>query len=171
MMPKRRDGEPDLKAKDSHSQQIKRRKKPNAAFHDSRIPSVAPLKSKIHDLKRALQHNERMPADVRIEKERALAGYKQDLESAEKEKQKQVMIGRYHMVRFFGKSDLDCITIHGEKLGTDTSSLKSVKKLGDSSKKPRKLLKPPRRISRNTNSYSKIYMPQKSTFAMPSTIP
>lgn len=103
-MPNRRLPEANSQPEDSRRRLVKRQKKPNGASHESRIPSVAPLKSKIHDLKRALQHNERMPADVRIEKERALAGYKQDLENAGREKQKQLMIKRYHMVRFVGKA-------------------------------------------------------------------
>ena len=42
-----------------------------------------------------------MPEGIRIEKERALAGYKQDLEQAIAEKKRNEMIGKYHMVRFF----------------------------------------------------------------------
>ena len=63
--------------------------------------SVNPIKSKIRDLRRLLDHNDDLPADVRLEKERALAGYKHDLEAALHEKEKQKMISRYHMVRFF----------------------------------------------------------------------
>ena len=39
-----------------------------------------------------------------MEKERALAGYKQDLAAAHDEKAKQAIIKKYHMVRFFGAS-------------------------------------------------------------------
>ena len=53
-------------------------------------------------MKRTLDRSENLPADVRVEKERALAGYKLDLEKAEYEKRKQQMIKKYHMVRFFG---------------------------------------------------------------------
>ncbi|KAL9632153.1 MAG: hypothetical protein Q9164_005501 [Protoblastenia rupestris] len=63
--------------------------------------SVNAIKSKIRDVTRLLDHSDRLPAGVRIEKERALAGYKQDLENALKEKRKQHMISKYHMVRFF----------------------------------------------------------------------
>ena len=64
--------------------------------------AVNALKEKIRDLTRLLQRPEGLPADVRIEKERALAGYKQDLDAAYDEKAKQAMIKKYHMVRFFG---------------------------------------------------------------------
>ena len=84
-----------------HKQSFKRQK---TAPSSSSILPIAPLKSKIRDLSRSLGHNDRMPADVRIEKERALAGYKQDLENAQNEKRRQAMIKRYHMVRFFGGS-------------------------------------------------------------------
>ncbi|KAI4169222.1 MAG: hypothetical protein LQ348_007319 [Seirophora lacunosa] len=63
--------------------------------------SVNALKSKIRDVNRVLEHAQRLPLEVRIEKERALAGYRQDLEKAQHEKEKQRMIKRYHMVRFF----------------------------------------------------------------------
>lgn len=66
--------------------------------------SVNALKSKIRDVKRVLEHARNLPLEVRIEKERALAGYRQDLEEAEHEKERQRMIKRYHMVRFFGRS-------------------------------------------------------------------
>jgi len=61
------------------------------------------LKKKIRDTTRLLRHAENMPAGVRIENERALAGYKQDLEAADEGKRKSKMIKRYHMVRFFGR--------------------------------------------------------------------
>ena len=61
------------------------------------------LKQKIRDLKRLLAHNDRLPADVRMEKERALASYEADLTEASEEKKKSKMISKYHMVRFFGK--------------------------------------------------------------------
>ncbi|MCJ1389512.1 18S rRNA maturation protein [Xylographa bjoerkii] len=63
--------------------------------------SANSLKSKIRDLTRLLDHSKDLPADVRIEKERALAGYRADLECAQDEKRRADMIKRYHMVRFF----------------------------------------------------------------------
>lgn len=66
--------------------------------------SVNRIKGKLRDVTRTLERSKNLPADIRIEKERALAGYKTDLENAEKEKRKQQMIKKYHMVRFFGQS-------------------------------------------------------------------
>ncbi|MCJ1284116.1 18S rRNA maturation protein [Xylographa opegraphella] len=71
------------------------------AIHSSH-KSANNLKSKIRDLTRLLDHSKDLPADVRIEKERALAGYRVDLESAQGERRRSDMIKRYHMVRFFG---------------------------------------------------------------------
>jgi hypothetical protein len=64
--------------------------------------SVNHIKGKLRDVTRTLERSKNLPADIRVEKERALAGYKLDLESAETEKRKQQMIKKYHMVRFFG---------------------------------------------------------------------
>ena len=65
--------------------------------------SVNQLKSKIRDLTRALSHSDNLPAGVRIEKERALAGYKQDVDEIYEHKRRNELIKRYHMVRFFGR--------------------------------------------------------------------
>ena len=64
--------------------------------------AISVLKPKIRDLSRLLAHCDRLPADVRLEKERALASYEADLQEAMEEKKKSEMISRYHMVRFFG---------------------------------------------------------------------
>lgn len=83
----------------------KRRKSAShSAPRSSNIPPINPLKSKIRDLTRVLEHGDHLPPGVRIEKERALAGYRQELEQAQEEKRKQAIIGKYHMVRFFGQS-------------------------------------------------------------------
>ncbi|KAI9809515.1 MAG: 18S rRNA maturation protein [Pycnora praestabilis] len=63
--------------------------------------SVNPLKKRIRDLSRRLERCETLPADVRVENERALAGYKQELSVADDEKRRQKMIKKYHMIRFF----------------------------------------------------------------------
>ena len=82
----------------------KRRKPNDVAPPVPKAASVNQLKSKIRDLTRALEHSDRLPAGVRIEKERALAGYKQDVEKIHEDKRKNELIKRYHMVRFFGGS-------------------------------------------------------------------
>lgn len=78
----------------------KRRHKP-AQFAAPKSTPINPLKSKIRDLTRLLNNTDHLPAGIRIEKERALAGYKQDLEQALEEKRNGKLIAKYHMVRFF----------------------------------------------------------------------
>lgn len=65
--------------------------------------SINRLKKKIRNTVRVLDHSDQLPAGVRIEKERALLGYRQDLEQATLKKRRQLMIKKYHMVRFFGQ--------------------------------------------------------------------
>lgn len=66
--------------------------------------SVNRLKSNIRDLTRLLRRPEKLPADVQVVQERALAGYRQALEQMESGKRRKQMISKYHMVRFFGRS-------------------------------------------------------------------
>ena len=84
----------------------KRRKSNDSVTPATKITSVNQLKSKIRDLTRVLEHSEHLPPGVRIEKERALAGYKQDVEKIHIDKRKNELIKKYHMVRFFGGSFL-----------------------------------------------------------------
>ena len=97
--------------------------KPNEQTHPKKKPrraeptlfkpqSVNPLKKKIRDITRLLERSEDLPPGVRIEHERALASYKQDLVAADDEKRRQKMIKKYHMVRFFGKALYE--NSHGE---------------------------------------------------------
>jgi hypothetical protein len=65
--------------------------------------SVNAVKKRIRDVTRLLSRSEDLPADVRVENERALAAYQQELNAADEEKTRQRMIKKYHMVRFFGK--------------------------------------------------------------------
>lgn len=65
--------------------------------------AVNPTKTKIRDITRRLERPEKLPADIQVEKERALVGYRQDLERIEAAKRRKKIIGRYHMVRFFGR--------------------------------------------------------------------
>ena len=81
----------------------KRRKSNDFTPPSTKPASVNQLKSKIRDLSRALEHSDRLPAGVRIEKERALAGYKQDVEKILDDKRRNEFIKKYHMVRFFGR--------------------------------------------------------------------
>ncbi|OAL73983.1 rRNA-processing protein EFG1 [Trichophyton violaceum] len=80
------------------SKHHKRNSRNNAA--GSSGPSVNDLKSKIRATKRLLEHSKTLPADVRIEKERALKGYQRDLEKVEENRARNAMISKYHFVRF-----------------------------------------------------------------------
>ncbi|MCJ1465420.1 18S rRNA maturation protein [Pseudocyphellaria aurata] len=63
--------------------------------------SISRLKKKIRDTTRVLNYSDKLPADVRIEKERALIGYQHDLDQVASKKRRKEMIKKYHMVRFF----------------------------------------------------------------------
>ena len=86
-----------------HRERSRPKKRLRQGAPEAPHPSTAVnhLKRKIRDLNRTLERSEHLPADIRVEKERALAGYRQDLEKSEYEKRKQTMIKKYHMVRFF----------------------------------------------------------------------
>ncbi|KAI9703006.1 MAG: 18S rRNA maturation protein [Bogoriella megaspora] len=64
--------------------------------------SVNPLKDRIRDIKRVLGHSENLPANQKVDLERELASLEYDVQTAQSERRKQEIIGRYHMVRFFG---------------------------------------------------------------------
>jgi hypothetical protein len=66
--------------------------------------SVNELKSKVRSTKRLLERGHDLPADVRVEKERALQGYERELEDILAKKRRSVMIQKYHFVRFLGRS-------------------------------------------------------------------
>lgn len=66
------------------------------------LTAVNDIKKKIRDVRRRLERLGNLPADVRMEDERALTAYEQELAAAEAEKFRQKMIHKYHMVRFFG---------------------------------------------------------------------
>ncbi|MCJ1244174.1 18S rRNA maturation protein [Trapelia coarctata] len=84
------------------------------------------LKEKIRDLTRLLEHSTTMPADVRIEKERALAGYRADFEKSKAAvgpRKRNDIISRYHMVRFFERQKATRIL---KKLQTQLSALSPI---------------------------------------------
>ncbi|KXT12732.1 hypothetical protein AC579_8898 [Pseudocercospora musae] len=62
---------------------------------------VNELKSQVRSLRRLLERD--LPANVRVEKERALQTVIKELEDAEKAKKKSEIIGRWHKVRFFDR--------------------------------------------------------------------
>ncbi|KXT02524.1 hypothetical protein AC578_4176 [Pseudocercospora eumusae] len=62
---------------------------------------VNELKTQVRSLKRLLERD--LPANVRVEKERALQTVTKELEDAEKAKKKSEIIARWHKVRFFDR--------------------------------------------------------------------
>lgn len=64
--------------------------------------SVNAIKKRMRDVTRRLERSDDLPANIRVEDERALAAYSQELAAAEAEKLRQKTISKYHMVRFFG---------------------------------------------------------------------
>lgn len=87
--------------------------------------SVNAIKKKIRDVSRRLERSETVPADIRVQDERALATYEQELAEAEAEKTRQKLIKKYHMVRFFG------MQIHYATMTAYLTHLKNVKRLHD----------------------------------------
>ena len=79
-----------------------RRTEPPIYKKQAHASSVNAIKKRMRDVTRKLERSEDLPANVRIEDERALGAYQQELAAAEAEKIRQKMIKRYHMVRFFG---------------------------------------------------------------------
>jgi len=79
-----------------------RRFEPPVQRKQAHASSVNAIKKRIRDVTRKLERGEDLPANIRIEGERALAAYQQELEAAQAEKIRQKMIKKYHMVRFFG---------------------------------------------------------------------
>ncbi|KAI9770100.1 MAG: 18S rRNA maturation protein [Geoglossum simile] len=76
------------------------RRKRNRA-DDAGPTSINPLKKRVRDLTRLLEHADSMPADARMENERALSAHKQELAAAEMARLKATLSKRYHMVKFF----------------------------------------------------------------------
>lgn len=97
---------PKKRRRDSFSSADPKRMKhqhPGSQSQYTSTPSINELKTKIRDIKRLFAKKlEDLPADVRIQKERELAGYQRDLEKAELKRHRSKMIQKYHFVRFLG---------------------------------------------------------------------
>ncbi|PVH87045.1 hypothetical protein DL98DRAFT_556999 [Cadophora sp. DSE1049] len=78
-----------------------RRFEPAVYKKQAHASSVNAIKKRIRDVTRRLERSENAPADKKLEDERALTAYQQELAGAEAEKIRQKMIKKYHMVRFF----------------------------------------------------------------------
>ncbi|KAK3723440.1 hypothetical protein LTR37_001692 [Vermiconidia calcicola] len=83
----------------------RKRQKPNNAGPKSfkKAHPVNEIKSQIRSIKRLLEKNEGLPANVRIEKERELQTAQHELEEEQKAKKRSDMISRYHKIRFFDR--------------------------------------------------------------------
>lgn len=63
------------------------------------------IKKRARAIERLFEHdNSKMPANVRKDLERELAAHKQRIAEDRQKKFRNKMIGKYHMVRFFGKT-------------------------------------------------------------------
>ncbi|OAX83526.1 hypothetical protein ACJ72_02101 [Emergomyces africanus] len=85
------------------------------ASRDLDLPAARELKDKIRDIKRLLNRADHLPADVKIEKERALVGYERDLEIVESRKNRAAMIKKYHFVRTKSSDSPTKQTVQTEK--------------------------------------------------------
>ncbi|KAI5969008.1 EFG1 [Candida margitis] len=65
--------------------------------------SSAKLKKKIRDIERLLNKNDKLPADKKIEYERALKGLNVELQNSQNVLKAKNNATKYHMVRFFEK--------------------------------------------------------------------
>lgn len=99
---------------DGEVRQPSKRSKPSPYQHQQRpahhgkksfkkAHPVNELKNTVRSLRRLLDRNDDMPANVRVEKERALQTAERDLREAEKAKKRSDMIGKYHKIRFFDR--------------------------------------------------------------------
>ena len=82
------------------------RKRQKANYAGPKIKKAYPvneLKNQVRSLKRLLERNDRLPATVRQEKERALQTAQHELQEAENAKKRSDMIGKYHKIRFFDR--------------------------------------------------------------------
>ena len=89
------DRRPNVPSATSHG--IKRKKPAK-----SNLKSASGLRNRIRDLTRQLDRAQALPANLRVDKERELAGYRGDLEKLEEQSHRRKIVGKYHMVRFFG---------------------------------------------------------------------
>lgn len=79
-----------------------RRPKPTHNNTLSSRTSTNAIKKRKRDLRRLLEHAEKLPANIRISHERELASCDTELETAKEMARRSQMIKKYHMVRFFG---------------------------------------------------------------------
>jgi len=72
---------------------------------DVSAENLATIKKRARTLERLFsKDNSKIPADKQLELERELAAHKKRIAEAAAKKHRSDMIGKYHMVRFFGES-------------------------------------------------------------------
>jgi hypothetical protein len=71
--------------------------------HKAREGTVNWTKKRARDIERLLQKSENLPATRQNELERELASLQKRLSDDKEKKHRNMMIKKYHMVRFFGK--------------------------------------------------------------------
>lgn len=90
------------------------KKKPKQGRKDpgAEDASINAMKTRARTIQRRLQKQPRdekpMPANVQKDLERELVALKQRIQEAQEKRLRSNMIGKYHMVRFFGKHDRIC---------------------------------------------------------------
>ncbi|RMY95417.1 hypothetical protein D0862_08757 [Hortaea werneckii] len=83
----------------------RKKQKPNNLGKKSfkKAHTVNDLKSQVRSLRRLLEHNDDLPPNIRIEKERALRTAQHELDEEQRAKKRSDMIGRWHKIRFFDR--------------------------------------------------------------------
>ena len=74
--------------------------------HRSEADALTFLEQKVRKLDEELRHADQLPADVQVEKERALQSYRRQLADGRAARRRNAMISKYHKVRFFGAPPL-----------------------------------------------------------------
>ena len=104
------------------------------------------LKKRVRAIERLFNSGKDLPANVQNDMERELAHHKQKIIDLKADKQRRVMIKKYHMVRFFGTSSYTsfCLFVCVERVLTNSIHHQSGKRRidlrsrsGDSSRTPR----------------------------------
>jgi len=104
-----------------HGADIRSRSKPKPQGKTiDKGPSLNALKKRKRNLRRLLEHAEKLPADIRINHERELASCTAGIEDAQNQAELSRMIKKYHMVRFFGEHNQLLLHL---ALGVSTKSL------------------------------------------------
>jgi hypothetical protein len=106
-----------------------RRMGPPVHKKQAHASSVNTIKKRIRDVKRRLERSQNLPATIRVENERALAAYEQELAAADEEKMRQKMIKKYHMVRFFGMPYFQGIILQCSHSAERQKATRQLKKL------------------------------------------